>query len=102
MVIVAMSPLEEQIVGGCIVGLFVAALRLMDRAYHRIDKRLEELNGKVSKLAGEVGTMKEFWIRTAERRDHLLHNAERWKNVALHLQGVSSDLLDPPEPGEPS
>lgn len=89
-----MNSLGQQVLGGAIVVLLAAGVRYIERAR----KDVNDLKTTVATLVGEVVTLKEFWMRTAERRDTVVREAERWKNYALKIQGVDPKLLELPVP----
>jgi hypothetical protein len=77
---------SEYILGGIALCLFGALWKL----------REEVSEMKVGMR--DLQTMKEFWMRTAERRDNLLRAAQQWRAYALKVGGVPpSDSFLPEE-----
>ena len=90
-----MDPLLQKIIAGCVVGCTVTLFGLFLKSLLSASHQLTKLRSDLAEMKGEVHTMKEYWMRTAERRDNVLREADRWKNYALKLQGVNPALLEP-------
>lgn len=95
------SPLEEHIVGGVIVVFFGIVARRIDKRISARLQSIDKLEVSVAALTAEFKVMKEYWIRTSERRDKLIEIAERWKNYALRVHSGGDLHAKEAEPIEP-